>query len=80
MADKPPERFNEVSPEVREFLAGLRKDEIEIISKAVRFYAAATLFWRFMAWVIGGLVAAIVGVWGVVEVIGKMIGTIKGAK
>ena len=77
---KTPERFADVPEPVREFLATLRPEEITLLMQSIKFMSAASTIGRFAAWVIGGVVAALIGAWGAIEAVVKIIASIKGAK
>jgi len=73
-------RYSDLPEHVRKFIEGLDADEIATIQGFVRWWAAAHLMGKSIAWLAGVIVAAALGVWGVIEGWLKFVATIKGWK
>jgi len=77
VADK---RYSDLPEHVRKFIEGLDAEEVATIQTFVRWWGAASIIGKSLAWFTGILVAAALGAWGVLEGWLKFVATIKGIK
>lgn len=76
-ADK---RYAELPEHTRKFIEGLDAEEVATIQAFVRWWSAASIMGKSIAWLAGIVAAAALGVWGVIEGWLKFVATVKGWK
>jgi len=55
------ERYGDLSPETREMLEGLTKEEVAFLQRLIRTIMSFGTVGRFLAYVIGALLGAVIG-------------------
>lgn len=70
----PVRRFDQLPPDTRRFLEQLRKEDIEKINKAVRFYNLLETVGKFNSWLIVGAMTIFITFAAFGEAIRKVLG------
>lgn len=73
----PVERFAHLPKETRRFLEQLRKEDIDELNDAVKFYRTARSVGKFNAWLFGGVVGMVIAFAALGDSIRKIFGFIK---
>lgn len=76
----PEKRYSDLPEHVRKFIETINADEIAAIQGFVRWWSAAHIMGKSLAWLAGIVVVVAAGVWGVIEGWLKFVATVKGWK
>ena len=71
-------RFDDLPPEVQNFLIQLRDDEVRTLSEGIRLVGAIHTVGAFMKWLIVGIIGMAMGVVMFGESVGKILNWLKG--
>lgn len=71
-------RFDDLSPKTKEFLTGLRDDEVETLNDGIRLVSSIRTVGNFMKWCIVGILGIAMGVVMFGESVAKIMGWFRG--
>ena len=66
-------RFDDLPEKTKQFLAGLRPDEVDTLNDGIRLVRSIATVGAFMKWVIVGILGLFVGIVMFAESVGKII-------
>lgn len=72
-----PKQFDDLPEKTKQFLAGLRPDEVDTLNDGIRLVRAIATVGAFMKWVIVGILGFAVGIVMLGESIGKVLAWLK---